>query len=165
MKPQKKKRMQVTSVRKIYPTLETKKKLVPGVFRILEDRNFLLREHVDAAFEIEDAFKALTKQGAFKLMRWKPKGEDRPAAGFVAHLTDKQQEIITRYFEWFDWLLDHGMERHYSVTMSIVEGYSLGRVDRLYGMRNGISPAPQDWGLYSHRRNVHSLHRRDGHFS
>ena len=124
----------IVSEKRVDPTKETKSRLSPGVFRILEDRGFLDRAHTLAAFAIEEGFNALTHGARPRLMGWKHDGIDRVPHWQVGAFQGKQAELIEQYKAWAE-ELDNTL--NYNVCMDIIAGERLGVVEKRYGLRFG----------------------------
>lgn len=114
---------------RIAPTPETRRKAREGVIGILAKRKFLWPEHVNAAFDIEEGYRAFIEPVSCRLMKFKHDGWLHRRPESLATATDRLVKLMHQYFDWSETLAESGRGLVHAVTMDIaVEGLSLREV-------------------------------------
>ena len=122
------------------PTPETRTKAREGVIGLLEKRKFLWPEHVEAAWLIEDGYRAFTSPVAVKLMKYEHAGWDHRPPEVIASMGDRLVEIVHDYFEWSENLVQSKRGVVQAVTLDLVfDGKGLKQTERLRGLEPGAA--------------------------
>ena len=133
------------------PTPETKSKAVEGVIGQLQRRKYLWPEHVQAAHEIEEAYRLVTKPLETALSN--PDGIGRglhyPHSG--GDFSPRQGKVYRAYNNWVDELDRQRLPKMYGLVLGIVvDGLRLAAVERRYGLGSGYAKVWLRFGLGVH---------------
>ena len=138
-------------------TPETRQKAVEGVIGILQRRMvngkpYLWPEHVQAAHEIEEAYRLVTKpletalsnpDGLGRELHYLHSGGER--------FSPRQDKIYRAYNNWVDELDRRIMPKIFGVVVDIVvEGMRLGMIERRYRLQPGEAKMALRIGLKVH---------------
>lgn len=133
---------------RIKPTPETLAKAGPDIIWRLEASGYLMREHVQAAHDIEDAFRALTNPVSWRLMRSIDtlqgpvvalEGRTLSTPGFLAAMSARAADAVQRYNNWTDELSRRGWHGVYGLTVdAVTENVGLRQLERRWSHRNGM---------------------------
>ncbi|MCP5116931.1 MAG: hypothetical protein GY953_39400 [bacterium] len=92
---------------------------------------YLLPEHVNAAWRIEEGYKALTADAGLRMMRWKPEGSDHRDHSAQQNISAAAQDAINDYDAWVRELTRWRAQGVYGVVVDIVvEGRSINECSR-----------------------------------
>src|SRR5690606_23785518 len=108
-----------------------------------------MREHVQAAHDIEDAFRALTNPVSWRLMRsldtldgpvFGMEGRSLSTPSFIAKMSAKAADAVGRYNDWVDELTKRNWSGVYSLTIdAVTEDIGLRELERRYQVSHGIA--------------------------
>lgn len=132
--------MRDTKEEGIRPTKETKAKAVEGVIgqlqrRKVNGRPFLIPEHVQAAHDIETAYRLITKPLEHALSD--PDRIGREPSPPEGDFSPAEKRLYDAYNRWVD-MLDNCSQSLYGLTIDIcVEGRRLRETERRYDLDSG----------------------------
>ena len=122
----------------IRPTPETKSKAVEGVVGQLQRRKFLFSEHVQAAHDIETAYRLITRPLECSLSDPARIGRQLDYAP-TKDLEGRDLRLYNAFNRWADELESRRHSRGlYAITIDlVVEGFRLGFVEHRYQLPSG----------------------------